>query len=132
LRPDGGVHFFVAGSGGAHQRPMHPHPRTLFAKTDQHGIATIEADRATLTVRFVADDGSELYSYTLHKPAAAGVGPTRPGEGGAGWLRPRPATRASGSNESRERTSDCRTRAGGSSADFRRRSRRPDYSGSVR
>lgn len=67
LRPDGGVHFFVAGSGGAHQRPMHPHPRTLFARTDIHGFATLEADARALTVRFIADDGSELYAYTLHK-----------------------------------------------------------------
>jgi tartrate-resistant acid phosphatase type 5 len=67
LRPDGGVHFFVAGSGGAHQRPMHPHPRTLFARTDIHGFATLEADAGALTVRFIADDGSELYAYTLHK-----------------------------------------------------------------
>jgi hypothetical protein len=79
LRPDGGVHFFVAGSGGAHQRPMHPHPRTIFAKTDQHGFATIEADSTSLTVRFIADDGSELYSYTLHKPpTAASLDPARP------------------------------------------------------
>jgi hypothetical protein len=67
LSPDGGVHFFVAGAGGAHQRPMHPHPRTLFARTDQHGFAVLEADAGKLTVRFVADDGSEIYGYTLRK-----------------------------------------------------------------
>jgi tartrate-resistant acid phosphatase type 5 len=68
LKPDGGVQFFVAGSGGAHQRPMHPHPRTLFAKTDQHGFATIESGDAGLTVTFIADDGTQLYRYTLQKP----------------------------------------------------------------
>jgi hypothetical protein len=67
LKPDGGVHFFVAGAGGAHQRPMHPHPRTLFAKTDVHGFAVIEVAGTSLTVRFIADDGSELYRYTIEK-----------------------------------------------------------------
>jgi hypothetical protein len=67
LKPDGGVHFFVAGAGGAHQRPIHPHPRTLFAKTDVHGFAAIEVAGDKLTVRFIADDGSELYRYTLEK-----------------------------------------------------------------
>ena len=67
LKPDGGVHFFVAGAGGAHQRPIHPHPRTLFAKTDVHGFAVIEVAGDHLTVRFIADDGSELYRYTLEK-----------------------------------------------------------------
>jgi hypothetical protein len=65
LTPDGGVHFFVAGAGGAHQRPLHPHPRTLFAKTDVHGFAVVDVAADRLTVRFVADDGSELYRYTL-------------------------------------------------------------------
>jgi hypothetical protein len=67
LKPDGGVHFFVAGAGGAHQRPMHPHPRTLFARTDLHGFAVIEVAGDRLTVRFIADDGSELYRYTIEK-----------------------------------------------------------------
>jgi hypothetical protein len=69
LKPDGGVHFFVAGAGGAHQRPIHPHPRTLFARTDVHGFAVIEVAGDRLTVRFIADDGSELYSYTIEKKA---------------------------------------------------------------
>jgi len=67
LKPDGGVHFFVAGAGGAHQRPMHPHPRSLFAKTDVHGFAVIEADRESLSVRFLGDDGRELYRYKIEK-----------------------------------------------------------------
>jgi hypothetical protein len=71
LKPDGGVHFFVAGAGGAHQRPIHPHPRTLFAKTDEHGFAVIEIAGDHLTVRFIADDGSELYRYTLEKKSGA-------------------------------------------------------------
>jgi hypothetical protein len=67
LKPDGGVHFFVAGAGGAHQRPIHAHPRTLFAKTDLHGFAVLEADASRLSVRFVAEDGSDLYAFTLQK-----------------------------------------------------------------
>jgi len=67
LKPDGGVHFFVAGAGGAHQRPMHPHPRSLFAKTDAHGFAVIEADAGSLSVRFLGDDGRELYGYKIEK-----------------------------------------------------------------
>jgi len=69
LKPDAGVHFFVAGSGGAHQRPMHPHPRTLFARTDVHGFAELEITGSHLTVRFVDVDGSTLYEFVLDKPA---------------------------------------------------------------
>ena len=68
LKPAGGVHFFVAGAGGAHQRPIHAHDRSLFAKTDVHGFAVLEADAESLTVRFLADDGSELYHYALSRP----------------------------------------------------------------
>jgi hypothetical protein len=49
---------------------MHPHPRTLFAKTDVHGFAVMEIAGDLLTVRFIANDGSELYSYTLEKKSA--------------------------------------------------------------
>jgi len=67
LKEDGGVHFFVAGAGGAEQRPIHAHPRTIFAKTDVHGFATLEANATELTVRFVSANLDELYEYTLHR-----------------------------------------------------------------
>ena len=69
LKPDGGVHFFVAGAGGAHQRPLHAHDRTLFARTDVHGFAVLEADAESLTMRFVSESGSELYRYALSRPS---------------------------------------------------------------
>jgi hypothetical protein len=61
------VHFFVAGAGGAHQRPIHAHDRTLYAKTDVHGFAVLEADAGSLSIRFIAEDGSQLYTHTVRK-----------------------------------------------------------------
>jgi tartrate-resistant acid phosphatase type 5 len=77
LKPEGALHFFIAGGGGANVRPVKPHPRTLFAK-NSYGFAVIEADAERLKVRFVDPNLSELYHYTITKtepPATAN--PTR-------------------------------------------------------
>ncbi len=66
LRPEGGVHFFIAGGGGAGVRPITPGPRSLFAASS-YGFAVLEADGAALKVRFVNRDLSTLYEYTLRK-----------------------------------------------------------------
>jgi hypothetical protein len=69
LRPEGTLHFFVAGSGGK-LRPIEAGPRSLFAKS-ANGFAVLDADAETLTVTFVEADLSSPYSYTLTR--------TRPG-----------------------------------------------------
>jgi hypothetical protein len=65
LKPEGGLHFFVAGSGGK-LRTIEPGPRSLFAKS-AHGFAVLEADGANLTIRFVQDDLTSPYSYTISR-----------------------------------------------------------------
>jgi len=66
LKPEGGVHLFIAGSGGAGIRRITPGPRSLFAKSS-YGFAVIEADQASLKVTFVNTDLEPLYEYTLRK-----------------------------------------------------------------
>ena len=63
LRPEGRLHFFVAGSGGK-LRPIEPGPRSLFAKS-AHGFAVLEIQRETLSLAFVGVGGDELYRYQL-------------------------------------------------------------------
>ncbi|HEY2934168.1 MAG TPA: metallophosphoesterase [Acidobacteriota bacterium] len=67
IQPEAGVQFFVSGGGGAGIRPITAGPRSLFAKS-AHGFAVLEADKDSLTVRFVGADLSQLYEYKLGKP----------------------------------------------------------------
>ena len=63
LRPEGRLHFFVAGSGGK-LRPIEPGPRSIFAKS-ANGFAVLEIQRDSLSVVFVGVGGEELYRYQL-------------------------------------------------------------------
>lgn len=63
LKPDGRLHFFVAGSGGK-VRTIEPGPRSLFAK-GANGFAVIDADARSLTVTFVEKDLTSPYTFTL-------------------------------------------------------------------
>jgi 3',5'-cyclic AMP phosphodiesterase CpdA len=63
LKPEGRLHFFIAGSGGK-LRTIEPGPRSLFAKS-ANGFAVLEADARTLTVTFVETDLATPYTYTL-------------------------------------------------------------------
>jgi tartrate-resistant acid phosphatase type 5 len=65
LKPEGRLHFFVAGTGGK-LRPIEPGPRSLFARS-AHGFAVVEADAQSLTVKFVQDDLTSPYAYTLKR-----------------------------------------------------------------
>jgi hypothetical protein len=71
LKPEGGLHFFIAGTGGK-LRTIEPGPRSLFAR-GANGFAVIEADAQTFTVRFIEADLSSPYSYTLRR-AGSGTG----------------------------------------------------------
>jgi hypothetical protein len=67
LKPVDGVHYFVAGAGGAGTyRTDSPYPRTL-ARFEAYGFAVLEATRTTLTVRLVDQARKELYATTLRK-----------------------------------------------------------------
>ncbi len=66
LKPEGGLHFFIAGSGGAGVRPIQSGPRSLFAASS-HGFSVIEADATKLKVTFVDASVKPLYDYTLKK-----------------------------------------------------------------
>ncbi|MGH9839845.1 MAG: metallophosphoesterase [Blastocatellia bacterium] len=72
LKAEGGVHFFVAGGGGAGLRPLKPDPRSLFAK-DAHAFAVLEADGKQLKIKFIDTSLKQLYEATLTKPGAAAV-----------------------------------------------------------
>jgi 3',5'-cyclic AMP phosphodiesterase CpdA len=65
LKPEGRLHFFVAGSGGK-LRPIEPGPRSLFAKS-AHGFAVLEIQRDSLAVAFVDTRGEELYRFAIEK-----------------------------------------------------------------
>jgi hypothetical protein len=71
LRPEGGVHFFVAGGGGASLRHPKPGPRSLFAK-DAYGFAVLEADEKQLHIEFIGADLNQLYEYILTKSELSG------------------------------------------------------------
>jgi hypothetical protein len=65
LKPEGRLHFFVAGSAGK-LRTIDPGPRSLFARSAR-GFATITADASTLTVKFVEEDLTSPYTYSLKR-----------------------------------------------------------------
>lgn len=66
LKPEGGVHFFVSGGGGAGLYEMNPYDRSVF-RQKVNGFTVLEADDKTLAISFVGTDGSELYRRTLTK-----------------------------------------------------------------
>jgi tartrate-resistant acid phosphatase type 5 len=64
LKPEGSVHFFVSGGGGAGLYEMNPYDRSVF-RQKVNGFTVLEADSKTLAICFVGTDGSELYRRTL-------------------------------------------------------------------
>jgi len=73
VRPEGGVHFFVAGGGGAGAYELNEYERTIF-KAQKHGFAALEADGKKLKVRLIGADGAQLYEYTLEKQGRIATG----------------------------------------------------------
>jgi tartrate-resistant acid phosphatase type 5 len=69
LAPEGGVHFVIAGGGGAGTYPTKPAPRSLFAAS-QNGFAVIEADRKTMSVSLVDGDLNVLHQFTIRAAGA--------------------------------------------------------------
>jgi hypothetical protein len=65
LKPEGRLHFFVAGTGGK-LRTIEPGPRSLFARS-AHGFAVLDGDATSFTVTFVEQDLTTPYSYTIKR-----------------------------------------------------------------
>jgi tartrate-resistant acid phosphatase type 5 len=66
LKPEGGVHFFVSGGGGAALYGLNQYDRSIF-KQRINGFTVLEADRDHFKVIFIGADGKELHSSTLSK-----------------------------------------------------------------
>jgi hypothetical protein len=64
LRPEDGVHFVVAGGGGAPTRPITPGPRSQFASS-RNGFAVLDIIADQLTVQLVGDDGRTLHRLVI-------------------------------------------------------------------
>jgi hypothetical protein len=64
LAAEDGVHFVIAGGGGAGTYPTKPAPRSLFA-AGQNGFAVIDADRKGLSVSLVDGDLKVLHRFTI-------------------------------------------------------------------
>jgi tartrate-resistant acid phosphatase type 5 len=69
IKPEAGLHFFVAGGGGAGLYDLRPYERSIFASRS-NGFAVIEADRDQLVVRLVDTSGKPVYEETIRKTAA--------------------------------------------------------------
>jgi tartrate-resistant acid phosphatase type 5 len=69
LKREGGVNFFVNGAagGGARTVEKRGYQGLQFVAEKEQGFTVLEADGANLTVRFIAEDGRQLYNYTLRK-----------------------------------------------------------------
>lgn len=68
LNPEGGVHFFVSGAGGAGLYPFdYPnYPHSAF-KERAHGFTILEANDKQLTFRIVGVNGEDLHTSTINK-----------------------------------------------------------------
>lgn len=64
LQPEDGVHFVIAGGGGASVRPVNPGPRTLFAQSS-FGFVVFECTEYTLKLSFVDTHEQTLYKTTI-------------------------------------------------------------------
>lgn len=69
LKRGGGVDFFVNGAagGGARTVEQRRYQGLLFVAEKEQGFTVLEADGSSLTVRFIGEDGRQLYDYTLRK-----------------------------------------------------------------
>ena len=64
LKPEAGVHFVVAGGGGASSYGIKPYERTIFGKS-AYGFAILEADDQRLAVRLIESTGTQAYEHLI-------------------------------------------------------------------
>jgi hypothetical protein len=69
IKPEDGVHFFIAGGGGANLYDLRPYERSIFASRS-NGFAVIDADRDQLVISLVDTSGKPVYEETIRKMAA--------------------------------------------------------------
>jgi hypothetical protein len=69
LKRAGNVHFFVNGAagGGARSVEKQGYEGLLFVAEKKQGFTVLEADASSLTVRFIGEDGEQLYQYVLRR-----------------------------------------------------------------
>jgi tartrate-resistant acid phosphatase type 5 len=65
IAPEGGVHFVLAGGGGAAPRVITAGPRSLYAAS-KNGFAVIEGSRSTLTVMLVDENLETVHRFAVH------------------------------------------------------------------
>jgi predicted phosphodiesterase len=65
-KPEGNLHFFINGGGGAGIRTIKPNERSLFALSS-YGFATLEIDTEKIAVKYFGTELQELYQYTIVK-----------------------------------------------------------------
>ena len=68
LKPEGMLHFFVSGGGGATLYDVKPYDRALF-KEKVNGFTVIEADSKEMEFHFIRIDGKEIYTQKIKKDA---------------------------------------------------------------
>jgi hypothetical protein len=66
LKPEGRLHFFISGGGGAGLRKIESGPRSIFA-VSAHAFTSLEAGADKVKVRFIGTDLKTLYHYTVNK-----------------------------------------------------------------
>jgi tartrate-resistant acid phosphatase type 5 len=77
LRPEGSLHFYIAGGGGAGLYDLRPYDRSIFASR-ANGFAVIDGDDQNLTVSLVDATGKVVFEETLKKgPKSSVAGPGR-------------------------------------------------------
>ena len=64
LRPEGNLHFYIAGGGGAGLYDLRPYERSIFASR-ANGFAVIDGDDQSLTISLVDGTGQVVYAETL-------------------------------------------------------------------
>jgi tartrate-resistant acid phosphatase type 5 len=70
LRPEGGVHFYVAGGGGAGLYDLREYERSIFASRS-NGFAVIDGYQSRLRISLVDGTGKTIYEKTLQRAATS-------------------------------------------------------------
>jgi len=69
IQPDAGVHFVIAGGGGAGLYELRPYERSVFASRS-NGFAVLDADATRLAFSLVDGNGRTVYEQAIRKPAS--------------------------------------------------------------
>jgi hypothetical protein len=70
LSPEAGVHFYIAGGGGAGLYDLRPYERSIFASRS-NGFAVIDGYQTRLRISLVDGTGKTIYEQTLQRAASS-------------------------------------------------------------